>query len=666
MNKEISATQARIGVFTLFHPRIERYHLLEWLEYHLLKGIFNFWLIIDGDKVTDSDFDDKENTIWSKKPEVHLDTEKPYKELIGELTAQINNISKKYSANIRIRERYECEWDHSLSKRQSLVAKNILKEAVEHVEWIGFFDIDELVVGNLQILEKVGPEISVLQLRQCLFESRWTKSGQPISFSDLSHSYGVVSWCGKCFARPNCLKSWTWVHGISRKELLEGEVYSLPPKILRFNHFRGTSVPKNLKWNLPDYSGLQFSEVINTDHLPDFEFILSVMRSGSSLYGHLLADTNHNNLYCGEVHLNYKEEKDIQRLRQILLKKLKRPENKKNVFCDKILHKEHIKDRIFLINRAARIHIVLRHPIGIWKSLRKQNWSNANFNYLLRQFQEILSFCRLCCSSKIEFVSYYAITSQDGKRYKTNPTTGKPGWGDTGDKLKTGKVVQRTLAEDVKIDSEKLQMEIMSEDYKKIYNIFLEIVSFMGNPNVIGDCEILPLKQKLYLGRLNRLSSFLADVTYIDADEISQHCDLNSCLPFNDECLEYIEIDSILELFSFDQAIWLLRECFRILGEGGRMSIRCIDLESLVLHVANPTGSERKLFYHTHRYSKLNFAMLMNSAFRDESREFIFDRALLEYIGEEIGFTTVSSKKDVEVKQETSIKLPIIYICYKK
>ena len=134
------------------------------------------------------------------------------------------------------------------------------------MEWLGFIDVDELLVGDLNHLNRVDKGVAAAYLRQKVFKSRW-ENNKPVKMRSISEHYGLVNFNPKLFARTNKVRSWQSVHKIP-PSARDGEAIWLHPDQLRFHHFRGIAVPdvNPHQWNLPNYANLTLKNEKDNSH----------------------------------------------------------------------------------------------------------------------------------------------------------------------------------------------------------------------------------------------------------------------------------------------------------------------------------------------------------------------------------------------------------------
>jgi len=117
--------------------------------------------------------------------------------------------------------------------------------------------------------------------------------------------------------------------------------------------------------------------------------------------------------------------------------------------------------------------------------------------------------------------------------------------------------------------------------------------------------------------------------------------------PFEDGSFDYVFSEHQIEHLTYNEGLFMLRECYRVLKPGGRIRVATPDLEALIsLYTQNKSDIQE-------RYIKWIIDMclpevgiykesfVINNAFRNFGHQFIYDRATLESAIEEVGFIDI-------------------------
>lgn len=166
-----------------------------------------------------------------------------------------------------------------------------------------------------------------------------------------------------------------------------------------------------------------------------FQLIVSTMRSGSSLCGHLLAEAGWI-WYAGETHTHLDSEEKVEKaIGEIRAQgqgsRLEAPA------CDKVLGHGHLPNNgEFIAERADRIYLLLRHPLAIWRSQKEAGWKFCTLKALANQLQLMRCLVGKVAPEKLTVLSYYELTNEKDRRqffgesmdcYNSNLKTGKAG-----------------------------------------------------------------------------------------------------------------------------------------------------------------------------------------------------------------------------------------------
>lgn len=195
----------------------------------------------------------------------------------------------------------------------------------------------------------------------------------------------------------------------------------------------------------------------------NFIFILSHMRSGSTLLSHLLI--SHKDI-CGfgESHMDYKSPDDLEKITHRVLFERRRfiKVGNERYILDKILHNHLLQaqDIKNIINENLYIIFLARNPINSIQSIIKSlDYTETEAkNYYISRLDKLIELA----SELKKFNKYLMINYEDlidapdvilekiqmflnldlplSKRYKLINTTGKKGYGDSSDKIKLGEI----------------------------------------------------------------------------------------------------------------------------------------------------------------------------------------------------------------------------------
>lgn len=121
--------------------------------------------------------------------------------------------------------------------------------------------------------------------------------------------------------------------------------------------------------------------------------------------------------------------------------------------------------------------------------------------------------------------------------------------------------------------------------------------------------------------------------------------DLSREIPFDDCSCQLIYCEHLLEHFTVEQGVSLLRECWRVLEPKGILRVAMPSLDVLIEKSASGNWKEQDwLTWPEYRFVKTRAEML-NIAFRGWGHKWLYDREELHRRLSEAGFT---KNKDAE------------------
>jgi predicted SAM-dependent methyltransferase len=137
----------------------------------------------------------------------------------------------------------------------------------------------------------------------------------------------------------------------------------------------------------------------------------------------------------------------------------------------------------------------------------------------------------------------------------------------------------------------------------------------------------------------------LDNIVYLDATRV---------FPFDDNTFDYIFTEHMIEHITWHKALFMLKECMRILKPRGIMRIATPDLEmfiGLYLQNDNPLNEQYVKWVTDslapysatclHNISIYKAAFVINNAFRYWGHQFLYDSDLLSILMKEAGFTNI-------------------------
>ncbi|WP_422661919.1 sulfotransferase family protein [Pannus brasiliensis] len=200
-------------------------------------------------------------------------------------------------------------------------------------------------------------------------------------------------------------------------------------------------------------------------------FILSHMRSGSSLLTHLLV-SNPEIIGYGETHLEYTDERDFKALLFKLYWRFRDLNMNHTYLLDKVLHDQKFIQSDFLRSDRIRTVFLLREPKRTLASILDikphQNEEQA-LEYYIHRLSTLENYAKLINSKeKSLFVTYDQVVNRSSsvfeslqnhlqtrvgfsEEYKVLKTTGTRGIGDSSENIKAGRIIKQTRKLDIPI-----------------------------------------------------------------------------------------------------------------------------------------------------------------------------------------------------------------------
>ncbi|MFC1848271.1 methyltransferase domain-containing protein [Chloroflexota bacterium] len=129
--------------------------------------------------------------------------------------------------------------------------------------------------------------------------------------------------------------------------------------------------------------------------------------------------------------------------------------------------------------------------------------------------------------------------------------------------------------------------------------------------------------------------------------------------PFKDNTFEYVFSEHQIEHLSYEEGLFMLGECYRILKPGGKIRIATPDLETLIcLFTPDKSDIQKKYIdwvvarWLPHATVKKE-CFVINNAFRHWWHKFIYDRETLRHALESVGFANLKYYDPGESDDET-------------
>ena len=205
-------------------------------------------------------------------------------------------------------------------------------------------------------------------------------------------------------------------------------------------------------------------------------FILSHMRSGSSLLTHIL-NSNSEIIGYGETHLNYASEANFKDLIFKVYWKMRDYKMQHKYVLDKILHTKKITDQDLLTSNNIRAIFLIREPIRSLNSMLiiKPHWNEKKvLDYYVKRLAMLENYVKIINNKNYSlFITHKQLLQQTdlvfqklktfldtneefSEQYEILRTTGRSGIGDSSKNIKAGRIVRESVKLDNRISQESI------------------------------------------------------------------------------------------------------------------------------------------------------------------------------------------------------------------
>ena len=380
----------------------------------------------------------------------------------------------------------------------------------------------------------------------------------------------------------------------------------------------------------------------------NFQVLISTMRSGSSLCGHLLAEAGWI-WYAGETQIRLDNEKGLRAACEKILQN-GGGTRKDAPLCDKVLAPRLLPDRgRFLMQRAELVYLLIRHPLAIWRSGKQKNWDFFQLEDLYQQLLQLREMVEFLPREKLRVLSYYDLTSSKERKrvfgkdinfYAHTPHTGKAGWGGAGELIRSGKIHELSLEDDLRRALKEVWMDLANTHLLQAMNEYRAILKWVCRE----DLEV-PLPEEVFDGikglRIENGKGNGSEFLTLSIKDIKEQGELL----IGDRMLEWIWSENLAHSCHPNELERLLKEFHRVLLPGGTLRLSTVDFD-FVIGLSNETEKNYQRWYREKYLSENiignNPLSIVNHLFRKRGYDFLYNRETLTELMKAAGFFEVS------------------------
>ena len=383
--------------------------------------------------------------------------------------------------------------------------------------------------------------------------------------------------------------------------------------------------------------------------------IVSTMRSGSSLFGHLLAEAGRI-WYAGETHTRLGGEKGVRTAIQ-KIQEQGQGSCSDAPPCDKVLGHGHLPDNgDFIAKRADRIYLLLRHPIAIWRSQKNTGWETCSLKYLADQLYLMRCLAESVSAEKMTVVSYYDLTNEESRsrffgepvdRYTLNSKTGQAGWGDPGQLIRSGAIRECTLVQDVERALPEVWVDLGDQDFARAMAEFREILRLTGRDELNIDWSEADFftAETLQIGG-GIPGAGVAEISMADLGKLSD-------LPCEEGAFSHLRSAELIHCCEPEELLKNLSGLRKLLSEQGTIQFSTIDLD-FVARLSLGEEPEYAQWYWEFFLQEgdeaCSPAVVTKHFTRNWGRRFFYNRESLRRLLERAGFEEVREVSETNSK----------------
>lgn len=136
------------------------------------------------------------------------------------------------------------------------------------------------------------------------------------------------------------------------------------------------------------------------------------------------------------------------------------------------------------------------------------------------------------------------------------------------------------------------------------------------------------------------------------------YMDATKKFPIDDGVFDFVFSEHMIEHIGFNDGLFMLGECHRILKKGGKIRISTPDLKFLISLYQEPkSGAQEKYIQFSKRYMRdlkvpITDTIVINNFFRDWGHQFIYDAKTLMAALSSVGFMNITFPRVSESSSE--------------
>jgi predicted SAM-dependent methyltransferase len=153
--------------------------------------------------------------------------------------------------------------------------------------------------------------------------------------------------------------------------------------------------------------------------------------------------------------------------------------------------------------------------------------------------------------------------------------------------------------------------------------------------------------RKLQLGTSDSVISGWLNTDLLPTSSDVVYLDATRRFPFKDNTFDYVYSEHMIEHIEYDSALFMLRECFRVLKPGGKIRMSTPDLRILAGLLSSERTAAQSFYidWMATRFlpdaTSCREVFVINNAFRAWGHQFLYDRETIEMTMKNVGFQNI-------------------------